>query len=268
MTLAIDKPITRPLAPRWKQYEATRANYNATWADYLAIRDADSNWQKIAFHQSWLWVNMGYEGPNHAAFSDLMTAIFFVWAFLHPETTLQSYGRCLLEAPETHACSPDLVLYQGDNIPQWQPGQPRRINLQHDRRPDLVGEIADTTLSLDLDEQKQLYASLGIPEYWVIDVKGQRVFAFGLNESGCYRLLQESQVLAGLPIALLEQTLERLATETNTAAAAWFMQQLQTALIQTAPSNSDSTQTPTESAEVPCPDPNPVDQTLPDQTPI
>lgn len=38
--------------------------------------------------------------------------------------------------------------------------------------PDLVGEIADTILSLDLDEQKQLYASLGIAEYWVIDVRG------------------------------------------------------------------------------------------------
>jgi hypothetical protein len=109
-----------------------------------------------------------------------------------------------------------------------------------------VGEIADTTLSLDLDEQKQLYASLGISEYWVVDVKGSRIFAFGLDESGHYRLLEQSQVLAGLPIALLEQTLERLATETNTAAAAWFMQQLQTP-----PSSPDTTQTTTENTEPP-----------------
>lgn len=218
---------------------------NATWQDYVKLRDStEIDWRKIAFHKGWLWADMGTEGPGHASFSDLMTAIFFVWAFLHPDVALQSYGRCLLELPETHACAPDLVLYKGENIPKWKPGEPRRIRLNRDREalegrhrealegrhriPDLVGEIADTSLSLDLDEQKQLYASLGIAEYWVIDVKGMRLFAFGLIETDAYETLQVSQVLTGLPIALVEQTLERLATETNTAAANWLMQQLQT----------------------------------------
>jgi Uma2 family endonuclease len=199
----------------------------ATWQDYLELRDRPAlDWRKIAFHQGWLWVDMGKEGPNHASFSDLMTAVFFVWAFLYPEPALQSYGRCLIENPDTHACAPDLVLYKGDNIPKWQPGEPRRIVVPRHRVPDLVGEIADTTLSLDLDEQKQLYASLGIPEYWVIDVKGLRVFAFGLTTTGVYEEIAVSQVLPSLPIALIAQTLERLTTETNTAAANWLMHQL------------------------------------------
>jgi hypothetical protein len=201
--------------------------HDATWHDYVALRDSeDIDWQKIAFHQGWLWADMGKAGPNHAAFSDLMTAICFMWAFLHPETPLQSYGRCLLEHPETQGCAPDLVLYKGENIPRWQPGEPRRINLSRHRLPDLVGEISDTSLSLDLDEQKRLYASLGIAEYWVIDVKGRRLFAFGLMESGEYGPIASSNVLAGLSIDLVEQTLERLTTETNTAAASWLMQQL------------------------------------------
>lgn len=222
MTLSLEKPTL-----------ATPANsilqrHNATWQDYVAIRDNEAiDWQKISFHQGWLWVDMGKEGPNHAAFSDLMTAIFFVWVFLHPEFVLQSLGRCVIENPETHACAPDLVLYKGDNIPRWQPGEPRRIDLRRHRLPDLVGEIADTTLSLDLDEQKQLYASLGIPEYWVVDVKGMRIFAFALTQLGHYEAIEESQVLTGLAIALLEQTLERLTSETNTAAASWLIQQLQ-----------------------------------------
>ncbi|MCG8363534.1 MAG: Uma2 family endonuclease [Pseudanabaenales cyanobacterium] len=120
------------------------------------------------------------------------------------------------------------MLYKGENIPRWRSGEPRRIDLTHHRLPDLVGEIADTTLSLDLDEQKQLYASLEIPEYWVIDVKGMRLFAFGLTEIGLYEPIQVSQVLTGLPIALLEQTLERLDTETTMAAANGLMQQLKT----------------------------------------
>ncbi|MFG6103545.1 Uma2 family endonuclease [Leptothoe sp. EHU-05/26/07-4] len=78
---------------------------------------------------------------------------------MHPDEVFQSYGRCLLEKPETQACAPDLVLHKGDNIPKWQSGEPRRISTTRYRLPDLVGEIGDTTLSLDLDEQKQLYAS-------------------------------------------------------------------------------------------------------------
>lgn len=124
--------------------------HDATWQDYVAVRDSsDIDWRKIAFNKGWLWVDMGPEGPNHASFSDLMTAIFFVWAFLHADVVLQSYGRCLIEKPETHACAPDLVLYKGENISRWQPGEPRRIDLTRHRLPDLVGEIADTTLSLD-----------------------------------------------------------------------------------------------------------------------
>ena len=220
MTIALEKS---------SQTTQHRQQHNATWQDYVAVRDStEIDWQKIAFHQGWLWIDMGKEGPNHASFSDLMTMIFGFWAFLHPDMVLQSYGRCLIEKPKTQACAPDLVLYKGENIPRWRPGEPRRIDLSRHRLPDLVGEIADTTLSLDLDRQKQLYASLAIPEYWVIDIKGRRLFAFGLTARGTYEPIQVSQVLTGLPIALVEQTLERLTTETNTAAAKWLMQQLQT----------------------------------------
>ncbi|WP_448564563.1 hypothetical protein [Trichothermofontia sp.] len=58
-------------------------------------------------------------------------------------------------------------------------------------------------------------------------MKGQRLFAFGLTAEGHYAAIEQSTVLTGLPIALLEQTLERLTTETNTAAANWLIQQLQ-----------------------------------------
>ncbi|MDY6781210.1 MAG: Uma2 family endonuclease [Cyanobacteriota bacterium] len=225
MTLSLDKST---------QFPSIFQQHNATWQDYVKLRDStERDWRKIAYHKGWLWADMGTEGPEHASFSDLMTIIFGFWSLLHPDIVLQSYGRCLLELPDTHACAPDLVLYQGENIPKWKPGEPRRIRLNGEalegrhRAPDLVGEIADTSLSLDLDEQKQLYASLGIVEYWVIDVKGMRLFAFGLTETGAYEAIQVSQVLTDLPIPLLEQTLERLATETNMAAANWLMQQLQ-----------------------------------------
>ena len=218
MTIALEKPIALT-----KVFQKA----DATWNDYIMLRESEADdWRKIAFYNGHLWADMGTEGPGHSGFSDLMTIIFGFWAYLHSDIVFQSYGRCLMDLPETHACAPDLVLYKGEDIPKWKSGEPRRIDLKRHRVPDLVGEIADTSLSLDLDEQKRLYASLGISEYWVIDVKGARLFAFKLMESGQYEPIAISQILEGLPIDLLEQTLERLSEETNTAAANWFMKQL------------------------------------------
>jgi Uma2 family endonuclease len=89
--------------------------------------------------------------------------------------------------------------------------------------PDLVVEVADTTLAIDLDEKKQLYLALGILEYWVIDVKGQRVLAFRLVD-GVYQQVLVSMVLADLPIELIEQTLS--IDEANGNAAIWFAEQV------------------------------------------
>jgi Uma2 family endonuclease len=171
---------------------------------------------------------MGGEGINHSGISDLFTMMLGFWAIRHPDQLFTSLGRCLLEKPDTQACAPDLVLYIGADYPQWQLGEPRRVDLTRFRVPDLVGEISDTTLASDLDEQKHLYAALGIPEYWVVDVQAQRVFAFVLGEDGSYQACNESRSLSGLPISLLEETLRQLSSSTNTSAAAWFTQQIAT----------------------------------------
>jgi Uma2 family endonuclease len=207
---------------------SAQSRQSATWADYLALRDDPQiDWRTIAFAHGWPWIDMGKEGPNHASFSDLLTAIFFLWALRHSREHFASCGRCLLEKLMTQDCAPDLVLYKGETIPRWRTGEPRRIDLTQHRGPDLVGEISDTTLSQDLDEQKHLYARLGVPEYWVIGVKGLRLFAFQLTESGQYQPCSDSRVLEGLAIRLIEQTPEKLPNSTNTGAAQWFARQLE-----------------------------------------
>lgn len=200
----------------------------ATWEDYLAYRDGSTiERMRIFFHQEHLLViDMGNEGINHATISDLFTILFYVWFSQRPEQIFSSLGRCVLEKPTKKAGAPDLVLYVGEDYPRWQQGEPRRIDLDKWRVPNLVGEISDTTLATDLDEKKQLYADLEIPEYWVVDVKGQRVFAFQLQSNGKYQECASSLALEGLPIGLLEQTLARLNEATNGSAALWFSQQI------------------------------------------
>jgi Uma2 family endonuclease len=209
---------TFPSLPQWQP---------AVWEDYVAVRDDLAiDWSRIYFHRDRLLVDMGKEGINHAKFSDLLTMIFFIWFSHFTGQSAESLGRCLIEKPNTQGASPDLVLYIGEGVPYWQPGEPRRIELTRWRVPDLVGEISDTTLADDLDDKKQLYADLGIPEYWVVNVLSVEVIAFRLQADGKYRQCSESVALRGLPIALLEQTLQRLKTETNITVAGWFAEQL------------------------------------------
>jgi Uma2 family endonuclease len=205
-----------PDIPQWQP---------ATWEDYLRYRDNPTTERvRLFFNDKYLFVDMGSEGINHASISDLFTMLFFIWFSRDQKQTASSLGRCLLEKPKKRAAAPDLVLYIGEGVPQWQEGEPRQINLNQWRVPDLVGEISDTTLASDLDEKKTLYADLEIPEYWVIDVRGKRVIAFRLQSDGKYQQCAESVALNGLPISLLEQALERLSEGTNISAASWFAQ--------------------------------------------
>ena len=199
----------------------------ATWDDYVMLRD-DNNGDryKLFFDNQKLWIEMGAEGINHAKFGDLFAMILLVCATKFPDIKLSTFGGCQMEKKGQRAVAPDIVVYVGDDTPTWKVGQSRFIDLEQWRSPDLVGEIADTTLAIDLDEKKRLYADLGIAEYWVIDVRAYRLFAFKLDENGVYKQCEVSQVLPNLAISLLEKTLEQLTTKTNTEAAIWFSQQI------------------------------------------
>jgi Uma2 family endonuclease len=199
---------------------------SATWDDYVVLRDDAMTMARLCFDDQCLWVDMGSEGINHAGHCDLLTMLIAFWAQRHPEMALHSLGRCQLEKIGHKAAAPDLVIYVGEPIPRWEEGQRRFLNLDEERSPSLVGEISDTTLATDLDEKKRLYASLGIPEYWVVDVQGARLFAFSLTVGGTYQQIQVSQVLPDLSIDLLTQTLRRLTQGSNTAAAVWFAGQI------------------------------------------
>ncbi|NEP57849.1 MAG: Uma2 family endonuclease [Symploca sp. SIO2G7] len=200
----------------------------ATWEKYCNYRDNPNNSRLRLFfdNDALLLLDMGWEGIEHAGFCDLFTMILGFWFAQHPEQQFTSLGRCLLEKEPLKAGASDLVLYLGEQFPVWEKGEKRRIDLNKWRVPNLVGEISDTTLTTDLDEKKRLYASLGIPEYWVIDVRGNRVFIFLLQGGGSYQPSGVSVALGGLSVDLLNQTIEKMVQESNGNAALWFAQQI------------------------------------------
>jgi Uma2 family endonuclease len=203
---------------------------SATWEDYLHRLEHPlseiEELERVFFNCGVMWVeDMGNEGINHARFNKLFTMILAFWFAKRGDVEFDLLGGCVLAKAPLQGAAPDESLYIGGNSPQYEPGEARRVNLNEWRVPDLAVEIADTTLANDLDEKKQLYLNLEIPEYWVVDVRGKRVLAFRLVD-GKYQECIESIALAGLPIALLEQTLERV-NNVNGNAALWFADQIQ-----------------------------------------
>ncbi|MFB2882233.1 Uma2 family endonuclease [Floridanema aerugineum] len=197
-----------------------------TWEDYLAAcEDPTLESARIFFYEGYLLIEMGNEGINHARFNSLLTMIFAFWFSSKGGQAFDDLGGCVIEKPNVGGGAPDRVLYVGKDFPQWQRGEPRKINLDKWRTPDLVCEIADTTLANDLDEKKRLYAALKIPEYWVVDIQGARVLAFRLQDNGKYQECEFSGIMEGLPISLLSETLKML-VQGNGMAAMWFAQQI------------------------------------------
>ena len=202
----------------------------ASWDDYVCARDAYQSLEtprvKLFFYEDALLVDdMGWEGINHAIVRELFGYILLFGLSELPESAT-SMGGCLFEKDGRGAGSPDLVVYVGDDYPQWSEGESRKIDLNRWRVPDLVGEISDTTLASDLDKKKRLYATLGIEEYWVIDVAGRRAFLFCLDDGGQYQEVAESKILTGATRDLFRQTILKLKTMSNMQAANWFRDQL------------------------------------------
>jgi Uma2 family endonuclease len=197
----------------------------ATWAEYLQrVEHPGSDAEQVFFNLDTIWIDMGNEGINHSRFNKLLTMLLFTWLSRQADVKFELLGGCVIEKPTLQAAAPDEAVYIGGNSPRWKEGEPRRVNLEQWRVPDLVVEISDTTLAIDLDEKKQLYLALEIPEYWVIDVKGRQIFAFRLIDEK-YQQCAESVALAGLSIELLERTLAQMDND-NGNAALWFANQI------------------------------------------
>ena len=217
-----------------EQLAVCASNRQATWEDYLyRVENPQSELERVFFNCGSLWSeDLGNEGINHVRSSKLITMILASWFVQQGKSKFDLLGGCGIEKSPCQAAAPDEILYIEGNFPQDRSGESRRINLNEWRVPDLAVEIADYTLASDLDEKKQLYLALAIPEYWVVDVRGKRVLAFRLVDSK-YQECIESIALAGLPIELLDRTLERM-DDDNGNVAIWFASQIQNSLIKSA----------------------------------
>ena len=76
----------------------------------------------------------------------------------------------------------------------------------------LIVEVAQSSLRFDRDDKVPLYARHGIPEVWLVDLKGKRLVRHRNPQHGAYTLIDEPDLGSPLEIAALADTRIDLST--------------------------------------------------------
>jgi Uma2 family endonuclease len=92
--------------------------------------------------------------------------------------------------------------------------------------PNLVIEVANSSLADDKGEKRLPYEDLAVAEYWIVDVQNVQVIAFAIENGGSRRITQ-SQVLPGLAISLLNEAFCLTRQTDQSQVIAWLLSQFQ-----------------------------------------
>jgi Uma2 family endonuclease len=156
------------------------------------------------------------------------TLILFALSFFvaHRGIVATGHDACSYRQPGFAEFQPDISYYVGATA-EAIPWGTRVVDLAQYPAPNLVIEISDTSFADDLGAKRLQYEELGIAEYWIVNVQRLQILAFAIDGDGAVRRVQESRVLAGLRLEVLEEALGRSREEGQSATNAWMMQQLQ-----------------------------------------
>ena len=197
----------------------------ATWNEYIQIIENPAYKKaKGYYHNGRMRIEMPPVGNDHA--SDHTIILFAVNLFASIKgIALNGKDNCTYRKIGFDDSQPDVSYYIGEKADVIPYGT-SIINLDIYPPPDLVIEVANTSLADDKGEKRLLYEDLGVAEYWIVDVQNVQVIAFAIDNGGSRRISQ-SQVLSGLSISLLNDALRRTRQMNHGQVGAWLLAQFQ-----------------------------------------
>jgi Uma2 family endonuclease len=208
---------TKPLTETWVAMP---------WDEYIqAIADPAYEKAKGYYYKGYMRIETMPVSFDHG--QDHVVIIFAVSLFTAlkgiPATGLDT---TTLRKTGVQESQPDISYYIGD-LAQAIPTGTGIVNLDQYPAPNLVIEVAKTSLLDDLGTKRALYEELGVAEYWVVDVQNSQILAYAVADQGSKRI-QVSQVLPGLEMAVLEAALRRSRETDQSQVGAWLLQQFST----------------------------------------
>jgi len=197
----------------------------ATWNEYLqAIENPAYEKAKSYYYNGKMRIEMPPVGNDHSR--DHSIVIYAVHLFASIKgIDLNGNDNCTYWKTGYNDAQPDASFYIGKNA-EVIPWGTSIIQLDIYPAPDLVIEVANTSVADDKGDKRLLYEELGVGEYWIIDVQNVQVIAFAV-ENGGSRKITQSQVLPGLAISLLQEGFRRTREMNHGRVGAWLLSQFQ-----------------------------------------
>lgn len=199
---------------------------NATWDEYLqAIDDPAYAKARSYYYNGRMRLEMAAAlGNPHSRDHFIVIAAIALFAGLQ-KLELDGHDNCTYRKAGYEDAQPDVSFYIGANA-EAIPWEATIINLDTYPPPDLVIEVAYSSLGDDKGEKRLLYEAMGVREYWIIDVQHAQILAFTIENLGSRRI-EQSQVLPGLAISVLEEALRRSRQTNHGKVSAWLVEQFQ-----------------------------------------
>ncbi|BAU43230.1 Uma2 family endonuclease [Leptolyngbya sp. O-77] len=198
---------------------------SASWDEYLClIQDPALGKAKGYYCDGRMRLEMTPIGNDHACDHTVVIVAVGLFSALR-NITLTGRDNCTYRKTGHSEAQPDVSYYIGDAASAI-PWGTTIIDLDQYPAPTLVIEIANTSLADDKGEKRLLYEALGVGEYWVVDVANVQILAFAIADGGSKRIT-ESQVLPGLNLSLLEDTLRRTRETPQSEVIRWLLTQFQ-----------------------------------------
>jgi Uma2 family endonuclease len=197
----------------------------ATWDEYLqAIESLDSQFSHSYYQQGKYRIEMVPLGYDHGFDNNIISFAVNLFTVLRgiPANGLVNTSYRKVGVKESQ---PDMSYYIADRA-ELIPYGTSIVDLDRYSAPDLVIEIASTSLSDDTGAKRLLYEDLGVQEYWIVDVKKADMIAFSMLELGSVRITQ-SQVLPGLEMSILIEALVMSRQTNQTQVGQWLMSEFQ-----------------------------------------
>jgi Uma2 family endonuclease len=194
----------------------------ATWEEFIVLAD-DPNYAKGKFyyHQGYMRIEMSPVGPRHGRQNSIIPYVVILFAALKNIKIIELTNTSFRKA-DLDEFQPDLAYYIGSEL-KVPPETDAPVDLNEYEPPTLVVEVGASSISDDLKRKRLLYERSGVREYWVVDAKVRKIVAFTIA-SGRSSEIQESVVLPGLAITLVESALKRSQTEDDGEINRWLLQ--------------------------------------------
>lgn len=197
----------------------------ATWEEYLQVLDSLSEQKsKSYYYCNHIRLEMSPVSNEHSRDHNIILYAVNLFATLK-NIELNGNDNCSYRKPGVREAQPDASFYIG-NTAKTIPWGSGIVDLDNYPPPTLVIEVAKTSLFDDQGNKRSLYEALGVEEYWIVDVEQGKILAFAMDTTGSVRI-NESQVLSGLDISLLETALQRTRHMSHSEVGAWLLTQFQ-----------------------------------------